>query len=106
LNAIDSHGNSQVSQIAVSVVGSNKPGRMTSTVSEFKVPLAGIPISITRTYDSLEKNQNEDFGDGWKIGFNVGLTVDSQFNVTFNFNGQRETFYFTPTPSSSFFPWL
>jgi len=106
LNAIDSHGNSQVSQIAVSVVGSNKPGRMTSTVTEFKVPLAGIPITIARTYDSLEKNQNEDFGNGWKLGFNVDLTVDAHLNVTFNFNGQRQTFYFTPQPSSAFFPWL
>ncbi len=105
LNAT-ANGSTQASQVAVSVVGNNKPGRMISTVTEFKVPLAGIPISITRTYDSLERNQSEDFGFGWKLGTTVGLSVDANLNVTFNFNGQRQTFYFAPQASSFWFAWL
>ncbi len=105
LNASAS-GTTQVSQITVTTVGDNKPGRMISTVTEFKVPLAGIPITISRTYDSLERNQREDFGYGWKLNTTVGLTVDASMNVTLNFNGQRETFYFVPQPSSFFFAWL
>jgi RHS repeat-associated protein len=97
LNAT-SNGVTQVSQITVSVVGDNKPGRMKSTVTEFKVPLAGIPITITRTYDSLDKSKIEDFGYGWKLGTFVDLSVDAKNNVTFNFNGQKVTFFFTPQP--------
>jgi RHS repeat-associated protein len=105
LNAT-ANGSCQVSQITVTVVGESKPGRMTSTVTEFKVPIAGIPITISRTYDSLERNLNEDFGFGWKLGTTVGLSVDAKLNVTFNFNGQRETFYFAPQPQSFWFAWL
>lgn len=105
LNAT-ANGTTQVSQITVTVVGNNKPGRMTSTVTEFKVPLAGIPISITRTYDSLDKSKIEDFGFGWKLGTFVDLSVDAQNNVTFNFNGQKITFFFTPQPQFFFGIWL
>jgi RHS repeat-associated protein len=105
LNATAS-GTTQVSQIAVSITGDNKPGRMTSTVTEFKVPLAGIPISITRTYDSLDRSKVEDFGFGWKLGTFVDLQVDAQKNVTFNFGGRRVTFFFTPQPISFFGVWL
>jgi YD repeat-containing protein len=106
LNATASGGTTQVSQITVSVVGENKLGRMKSTVTEFKVPLAGIPITITRTYDSLDKNKVEDFGYGWKLGTFVDLTVDAQNNVTFNFNGQKTTFFFTPQSAFFGLPWL
>lgn len=105
LNA-SANGMTQVSQITVSVVGNNKPGRMTSTVTEFKVPLAGIPISITRTYDSLDRSRIEDFGFGWRLGTFIDLSVDSHNNVTFNFNGQKITFFFTPVPQSFFGIWL
>jgi RHS repeat-associated protein len=106
LNATASGGATQVSQITVTIVGGNKPGRMTATVTEFKVPLAGIPITISRTYDSLERNLIQDFGYGWKLNTTVGLSVDSHMNVTFDFDGQRHTFYFTPQPSSFWFAWL
>jgi len=106
LNAAASSGATQVSQITVSVVGDNKPGRMTSTVTEFKVPLAGIPISITRTYDSLDKNKIEDFGYGWKLGTFIDLSVDAQNNVTLNFNGKKITFFFTPQSVFFGLPWL
>ena len=106
LNATSGNGTTQVSQVSVSVVGDYKPGRMTATITEFKVPLAGIPISITRTYDSLDKNKVEDFGFGWKLGTFVDLSVDAKGNVTFNFNGQKTTFFFTPQPVWLFGTWL
>jgi len=50
--------------------------------TEFNVPLAGIPITITRTYDSLDRDKIEDFGFGWRLGTFVDLSVDAQNNVT------------------------
>lgn len=107
LQASTSTGANQLNEIVVSVTGENKPGRETVTVTDFKVPLAGIPINITRTYDSLNRGTVEDFGYGWKLGAGVELSVDKLMNVTFTLDGKRETFYFTPqSTGSAFFSWL
>jgi RHS repeat-associated protein len=107
LKAIASNGNSQLNEIVVSVTGENKPGRETVTVTDLKIPLAGIPINITRTYDSLNRGITEDFGNGWKLGTSVELDVDLLMNVTFTLNGKRQTFYFTPqSAGQGLFPWL
>jgi len=107
LQAIASNGAAQLNETVVSVTGENKPGRETVTVTDLKVPLAGIPINITRTYDSLNRGTVEDFGNGWKLGTTVELSVDLLLNVTFTIDGKRQTFYFTPQSTGSvFFPWL
>src|SRR5947209_8971538 len=46
LIATDSNGNAQVTLTTLSVIGENKPGRVTSTVTDLQVPLGGIPITI------------------------------------------------------------
>lgn len=106
LQATASNGTTQTSVIVVSVTGDNKPGRITFSTTDLKVPLAGIPISITRTYDSLKRDTVQDFGFGWSLATGVDLQVDAANNVTFTINGQRRTFFFSPQPSSFLFPWL
>jgi RHS repeat-associated protein len=106
LTATSSTGSSQVSLIAVVVTGQLKLGRTTETITDLKVPLAGIPISITRTYDSLTRSTVGDFGNGWSLATGVNLTVDAFNNVTFTFNQQNVTFNFAPQSSSAFFAWL
>jgi RHS repeat-associated protein len=106
LNATSSTGATQISVIAVDVTGENKPGRERVTLTDFKVPLAGIPVSISRTYDSLARNVVGDFGYGWSQAVGVNLTVDAFNNVTFNFNNQRVTFNFVPQAQNGLFPWL
>lgn len=106
LTATSSTGASQVSVVAVVVTGQDKPGRVTETITDFKVPLAGIPISITRTYDSLTRGTVGDFGNGWSLATTVNLTIDAFNNVTFTFNQQNITFNFVPQATSGLFPWL
>jgi RHS repeat-associated protein len=97
----------QLNEIVLSVSGANKLGRETVTVTDFKVPLAGIPISITRTYDSLNRNTVQDFGNGWALGASVNLQVDQLMDVTFTLNGNPQTFYFTPQSAGQWlFPWM
>jgi len=96
-----STGATQRSIIAVIVTGENKPGRVRTTVTDFKVPLAGIPINIARTYDSLVRSKVGDFGQGWSLDVGVDLSVDAFNNVTFTFNKQRITFNFTPQSTGS-----
>jgi len=69
-----------------------------TTVREFLVPLAGLPIAVERTYDSLERSVISGFGLGWKLAINSARpTVGSAAQqVTLTMDGQRKTFYFTP----------
>lgn len=106
LQGIDSHGNQQTNVVQVTVLGGNKPGRITFSTTDVRVPLAGMSISITRTYDSLKRSTLQDFGFGWSLATTVDLQVDAANNVTFTVNGQRSTFFFEAQPSSPFFPFF
>ena len=102
-----SNGTQQTSLIVVEVSGENKPGRITKLVTDLRLPLAGMPVTISRRYDSLERGKVEDFGHGWSLLTSVRLEVNKKNDVTFNFNGRRQTFDFRPSrgrsrsPSSS-----
>jgi RHS repeat-associated protein len=99
-------GTAQASLITLSVIGENKPGRITKTIPDLRVPIAGMTITINRIYDSLERGQVGDFGFGWKLGTNVNVSVDASNNVSFTFNGRRETFFFKPLPEPFPFSFL
>ena len=96
------------SRIQLRVTGENKPGRMRAAVKDFTVPLAGIPITIGRTYDSLERARVGDFGYGWDLSIGgPKLEVNSQSDVSFTVGGRRMTFFMTPGSSGFPFPfWL
>ena len=51
----------------MTVDGEYKPGRVVVEMTDFKVPIAGLPITIGRRYDSLEKDKVGDFGHGWSL---------------------------------------
>ena len=98
LTATDSLGHQQISLVAITVKGDYKPGRMTLSVTDFTVPLVGLPITVGRTYDSLERNRVGDFGNGWALSIgNPAVEVDPAYNVTLTEpSGRRVTFFFTP----------
>jgi hypothetical protein len=43
------------------------------------------------------RSMSSDFGYGWSLGIKVRLEIGNTQDVTFTINGQRRTFYFTPT---------
>ena len=63
------------------------------------VPAPGLPIQISRTYDSLVRSTTSDFGYGWSLGIKVQLEIGNTQDVTLTLNGQRRTFYFAPQGS-------
>jgi RHS repeat-associated protein len=100
VTATDSNGNEQVSQVMITVTGENKPGRMTVSVTDMVVPVSGIPITIEREYDSLERNLIKDFGHGWALemsGPRLEVSPDNDVTITEPGTGKRVTFQFTPT---------
>ncbi|MGC1378977.1 MAG: DUF6531 domain-containing protein, partial [Anaerolineales bacterium] len=105
LQGTDSNGVQQNSGVLVTVAGEYKPGRVRFTITDLTVPLAGLPIVIGRTYDSLERARSGDFGHGWNLSIgNPRLTVSQAKDVTLTMpNGKRVTFYFSPTGSAFLF---
>jgi RHS repeat-associated protein len=65
--AFDVNGNGWAEGVAFGVSGAAKLGNFTFTVTDVSVPLAGIPITISRTYDTLQANVTDDFGYGWSL---------------------------------------
>jgi len=105
LQGTNSAGLPQDSGIMITVSGEYKPGRVRFTITDLTIPVAGLPIVIGRTYDSLERGESSDFGHGWSLAIgNPKLEKDLAHNVTVTMpDGKRSTFYFTPQPYPQIF---
>jgi RHS repeat-associated protein len=67
LNVYDQSGNASSSSTQITVSGEKKVGNFTLAFEDLTVPMAGLDLSVTRTYDSRVKAVG-DFGIGWKMG--------------------------------------
>jgi RHS repeat-associated protein len=105
------------------VTGQSKLGNFRVQFTDLSIPLQGIPIQVTRIYDSLETGRFNDFGYGWslalgdadiretvpdtggdiftaapfKIGTRVYLTTPEGKRVgfTFKLRNPQSSFFFT-----------
>ena len=67
LFAQDTGGNESVVETQVSVLGELKITYFELSFTDLTVPVSGIPISLSRTYNSQNANQQDDFGFGWRL---------------------------------------
>lgn len=67
--AIDVNDLSASDMMSLQVEGDLKVGNFSITLQDLEVPLAGIPIQVTRTYDSRRRLEALDFGQGWSMGY-------------------------------------
>jgi RHS repeat-associated protein len=120
LTATDAGGNvASVDQI-VHVEGDLKLGNFTLSYTDLAVPVLGVPIAVSRTYDTLTARQTTDFGFGWRLEFrNMNLRtsvapsrledygifnpfqVGSRVYLTLP-GGNRQGFTFQPQVASGF----
>ncbi|MBE7454905.1 MAG: PASTA domain-containing protein, partial [Kofleriaceae bacterium] len=70
LTVHDRGGNVSEATATVQVRGERKVGLFTLGFTDLDVALTGVPITVTRTYDSRDKARG-DFGIGWRLGFNT-----------------------------------
>jgi RHS repeat-associated protein len=114
------NGNVTAQGIVLNVSGELKLGEFTQTFTDLSIPVAGIPIQVTRIYDTRQAPQSGDFGFGWRLGIQdahihktvppspggiFGLFSASTFKVgtkvyLTNPAGKREGFTFDPIPQS------
>ncbi|EHJ09603.1 RHS repeat-associated core domain-containing protein [Crocosphaera watsonii] len=116
LKAVDAGGNVVFEQRTINVEGDLKLGNFQLSFTDLSIPVSGIPISITRTYDTLTAQERDDFGYGWRLEFRdtnlrTSLGPDDYYD-TFDIigkgfregdkvyitlpGGKRETFTFKP----------
>ena len=67
LTVYDTGGNISTTESVCQVDGNLKVGLFTMTFVDLQIPMAGLPIKVTRTYDSRDKKKG-DFGIGWRLG--------------------------------------
>ncbi|MGH1429411.1 MAG: Ig-like domain-containing protein, partial [Arenicella sp.] len=69
LLATDANGQEKIESVTVVVDEELKVGNFSITYEDLNVPLAGIPISVRRTYDSRDKSKDMAFGFGWSLDY-------------------------------------
>src|SRR6185369_9999515 len=66
-SSTDNAGQTSSTTSTVGVSRNTKVGNFTLSFNDLSVPLPGLPITVTRTYDSRDKRAG-DFGVGWTLG--------------------------------------
>lgn len=69
LSAYDTNGQGSIISDTISVAGNLKLGNFRLSFTDLSIPVTGIPIALTRTYDTLTSNTQDDFGYGWRMKF-------------------------------------
>ncbi len=69
LEATDDFGNFAAVEREVGVSGNFKLGNFRLSFADITIPVAGIPITLARTYDSLRADRDSELGFGWSLEF-------------------------------------
>ncbi|MGH1429386.1 MAG: Ig-like domain-containing protein [Arenicella sp.] len=70
LRVRDLNGEETLESVIVKIDEELKVGNFSVTYEDLNIPLAGIPISVRRTYDSRDRAKSMDFGFGWSLDYN------------------------------------
>lgn len=71
LTAVDANGQTGSAVVDVLLDGELKLGHFSISYIDLTVPVAGLPISLIRTYDTRDRSQG-DFGHGWTLDIRSG----------------------------------
>src|SRR5262249_26973133 len=77
LQALDAGGNVASATVVVRVTGDMKVGNYSITFEDADIPVAGIPVRVTRTYDTRRRDDALDFGQGWSVDYQNVRVVES-----------------------------
>lgn len=110
------HGLGYLLDVPYAISGNLKLGNLRLSFTDLSVPFPGLPIQVSRTYDSLDLSLG-DFGYGWRMGM-IGSVRDSADESTGEEystrtrvyvtkpDGRRIGFTFAPQRVSTFFSWF
>jgi RHS repeat-associated protein len=91
LIATDSGGHQSAATNTVEIEGNLKLGNFTLSFTDLELPVSGLPITVTRTYDTLRSDQDGDFGYGWRLDIS-----DTKVTIDHGDRTEAGTFGYTP----------
>ncbi|HSW12370.1 MAG TPA: transglutaminase domain-containing protein [Solimonas sp.] len=73
--------------VPVEVYGDQKIGQFSVSFLDLDIEASGIPVQVTRTYDTRRKDENLDFGYGWSVDYQSvrlrkNMVLGLQWDVT------------------------
>ncbi|MFO1065381.1 MAG: DUF6531 domain-containing protein [Pirellulales bacterium] len=96
LEVVDTFGSLSAVEVEVSVTGRMKLGDYRLSFEDMTIPVAGIPLTIARTYDSLTASKSGDFGYGWRMEFR-----NADLRTSLPKSGLEDIGIFTPFKSGT-----
>ncbi len=94
LQAWDAGGNRAQDTTTVLVDGDMKLGHYSVTFEDVSIPMAGIPLRVTRTYDTRRRNDRLDFGYGWSVDYqNVRISESRRPGFSWVLEQERNGFF-------------
>jgi len=102
LQATDANNLTSTAAVTVVVSGGMKVGNFSVSFEELNIPVSGIPIRVTRSYDSRRKHESLDFGHGWSIDYQ-SVDVDESNEPTIGWTFSQESKVFTIDGSQTTF---
>ncbi|MBL4661481.1 MAG: tandem-95 repeat protein, partial [Alcanivoracaceae bacterium] len=101
LQATDEAGQSSNISISVFLEGDFKIGHFQIAFEDLSIPVAGIPVTISRSYDTRDRNSDRAFGKGWSIGYQ---SLQLSENRIPGLGWFQQVEYFVPQGLSIVFP--
>lgn len=75
------NGRIQSRGVIVNVSGDLKLGEFRIAFTDLTVPVTGVPITVTRVYDSRQSRDSRDFGYGWSLGMQDARILEVKRNA-------------------------
>lgn len=69
LKVTDVNGQSSTAAVGIEILGDLKLGPFRIAFEDLNIDASGIPVRVTRSYDSLIRSQSKDFGWGWTVDY-------------------------------------
>ncbi|MGE5609729.1 MAG: putative Ig domain-containing protein [Bacillota bacterium] len=70
-----------------------KLGNFNLSFTDMQVSVGGMPIDITRTYDTLDAQQSNDLGYGWSLNFNLQVQESPETRILYPLDLMDEAMY-------------
>ncbi len=94
LEAWDRAGHQSKAFSSIVIEGEMKLGHFSLSFEDVSIPLMGLPITVTRTYDTRRSHERLDFGYGWSVDYqNVRVHESRTVGLGWSLNEYRQGFF-------------
>ncbi|MFP4015681.1 MAG: putative Ig domain-containing protein, partial [Halanaerobiales bacterium] len=102
LTALDGNGNQKSIIETYKVEGQVKVGNFSISFNDINIPVSGIPITVTRTYDSRDRSSG-DFGHGWNMDIGNISLKESNHPAKFWYHDSRKEILYGSVPINIYY---